>query len=130
MNDMMRTLFELQTIEFEDTIRPENEKRIEKLRAGIPAPILGHYDRLADRGKKGVAVLHDQVCTGCHMRVPLAVVMNLMKGLDVTLCENCGRYLCLPEPVETKTEPEIPKPEVKTAKRKKAGKLRPVAHGH
>ena len=48
-------------------------------------------------GKKGVAPLRNQTCAGCHIRVPVAVVFNLKHGEDVCLCENCGRYLYLPE---------------------------------
>jgi len=97
MNELMQTLFELQSLEFEETIHPRTEARVKKLRAKIPQPILSHYDRLCASGKKGVALLTHQVCGGCHMRVPLAVVLDLMHGQDVRLCEHCGRYLFLRE---------------------------------
>ena len=97
MNELMRILIELQSLEFEETIRPDIEECILALRAKIPRPILSHYDRLSDKGKKGVALLRNQTCTGCHMRVPVAVVFDLKHGEDVCLCENCGRYLYLPE---------------------------------
>ena len=50
-----------------------------ELRGVIPAQILAHYDRLAVRGKKGVAVIRNQVCTGCHMKLPIGTlnVQNL-----------------------------------------------------
>ena len=70
-------MFELQTLEFEETIQPNTEKRIASLRAKIPDPVLAHYDRLCARGKRGVALLHHQTCTGCHMRVPLGVVLEI-----------------------------------------------------
>jgi predicted nucleic acid-binding Zn-ribbon protein len=98
MNELMRILIELQSLEFEETIQPNIEKRIAALRAKIPKPILSHYDRLGDQGKKGVAAVRNQTCTGCHMRVPVAVVFNLKHAEDVCLCDNCGRYLYLPEP--------------------------------
>lgn len=97
MNQLMRILFELQSLEFEETIHPDGEERVSKLRARIPKPILRHYDRLCASGKKGVAILSNQVCTGCHMRVPVAVELDLKRGEDVRLCDYCGRYLCLPE---------------------------------
>ena len=97
MNELMRILIELQSLEYEETIQPNIEESILKLRAKIPKPILSHYDRLSDNGKKGVALLRNQTCTGCHMRVPVAVVMDLKRGANVCLCENCGRYLYLPE---------------------------------
>jgi predicted nucleic acid-binding Zn-ribbon protein len=98
MKEIMKNLFELQTLEFEKTIRPDTEERIAELRAKIPAPILAHYDRLCDQGKKGLAVIRNQTCSGCHMRLPLAVVMDVRHALDVCLCDNCRRYLYLPEP--------------------------------
>ena len=61
----------------------------------IPAPILSHYDRMVARGKKGVALVRHQTCSGCHINVPLGVVVVLSHGLDVRLCDNCQRYLYL-----------------------------------
>jgi len=52
---------------------------------------------LADQGKKGVALLRNQTCSGCHMRVPLGMVLDVKHGQDVCLCDNCRRYLYLPE---------------------------------
>jgi predicted nucleic acid-binding Zn-ribbon protein len=97
MKEIMKSLFELQLLEFETKVRPATEARIAELRAMIPAPILAHYDRLADKGKKGVALLRNQTCSGCHMRVTLGVVLDLKHGEDVCLCDNCRRYLYLRE---------------------------------
>jgi predicted nucleic acid-binding Zn-ribbon protein len=97
MKEMMQTLFELQSLEFDKTIQPNTEERIAELRTIIPKPILSHYDRLGDKGKKGVALLRHQTCTGCHMRVPLAVVMELRHDDEIRQCDNCQRYLCLEE---------------------------------
>ena len=107
MKEIMKLLFELQTLEFEKTIQPDAEARIVELRAAIPGPVLAHYDRLADKGKKGVAVLRNQTCSGCHMRVPLAVVLNLKHGDDVCLCDHCRRYLYLRE-TSPAVEPAAP----------------------
>jgi predicted nucleic acid-binding Zn-ribbon protein len=117
---LMERMFELQTLEFEETIEPNTEKRIASLRAKIPAPVLAHYDRLCARGKKGVAVVHHQTCTGCHMRVPLGVVLELQHGEDVRCCDNCGRYLYLrEEPVEVSL-PAPEKPAVKAGRKQLA----------
>lgn len=98
MKEIMENLFELQSLEFDKTIRPKTQDRIAELRAKIPAPILAHYDRLADQGKKGVAVVRNQTCSGCHMRLPLGLVLDVRHAQDVCLCDNCRRYLYLPEP--------------------------------
>jgi len=97
MKEIMQNLFELQLLEFDTTIRSDTEAHIAALRTKIPAPILAHYDRLADQGKKGVALLRNQTCSGCHMRVPLGMVLDVKHGQDVCLCDNCRRYLYLPE---------------------------------
>ena len=93
-----------------------------ELRAKIPSQILGHYDRLVARGKKGVAALRGQVCSACHMQVPLGVVMNLRHAQDIQLCENCGRYLYLPPEgeAEAAAPAAAPKPARKTRKSKKS----------
>jgi predicted nucleic acid-binding Zn-ribbon protein len=90
------------------------------LRAKIPSQILAHYDRLVARGKKGLAAVRGQVCSGCHMQVPLGVVMTLKRGEDIQLCESCGRYLYLSPAVEKEaTGPAAsPKPERKKRKQK------------
>jgi len=122
MNELMRNLVRLQAIDFEE-VREKNADAVkEELRGKIPAQILGHYDRLVVRGKKGVAIVRDQVCAGCHMRLPIGVVTTLMHGHDIQLCDTCGRYLYLPEAGET----AVPEP-VSPPKPKKPRKAKKVA---
>ena len=116
----MRNLFELQTLEFEETVQPDTEVRIAELRAKIPPPILGHYDRMGARGKKGVALLRHQTCTGCHMRVPLGVVLELSHGEDVRLCDNCQRYLYLRDDVAECLMPASEKASAKSSRKQLA----------
>jgi predicted nucleic acid-binding Zn-ribbon protein len=101
MNGILQNLLKLQTIEFGDATGKKAESEINELRGIIPQPILGHYDRLRVRGKKGLAVVRNQVCTGCHMRVPIGQITILMRSEDVQLCESCGRYLYLPDPAQS-----------------------------
>lgn len=95
MNELMQNLLKLQMLEFGEQKETNAAGLIEELRRKIPQQILAHYDRLAVRGKKGVAAVRNQVCTGCHMRVPLGVIMTLKHEEDIQLCDNCGRYLHL-----------------------------------
>ena len=110
MKDLLQNLLKLQTLEFDTTVEPEMEKQIDELRAKVPPPILAHYDRLLAQGKKGLATVHNQVCTGCHIRVPRAFVLILMHGTDLLVCENCGRYLYLPEQKKPELEPKNSSP--------------------
>ncbi len=124
MNDLLQNLLKLQALEFNETKETDPAARIEELRKIIPLPILGHFDRLVARGKKGVAVVRNQVCTGCHMKLPIGTINTLMQGLDIQLCDTCGRYLYLPDPGETQfvEKIEAAKPAPKARKRK------PLAH--
>jgi C4-type zinc ribbon domain len=110
MIDSMQNLLELQKLEFSAKSDEDAAARIAALRENIPPQILGHYDRLRVRGKKGMAPVVNQVCTGCHMRLPLAVVMNLKRALDIQLCDTCGRYLYLPEASAVPEEDVKPAP--------------------
>jgi predicted nucleic acid-binding Zn-ribbon protein len=116
MKKLTENLFELQTLETSEARGTVANKRIAELRTLIPAQIIGHYDRFMARGKKGVAVIKGQVCTACHMQVPRNTVLTLMHGDDIQICENCGRYLCLPEHVNPSVPDEKAKPSRKKQK--------------
>lgn len=99
MNALLQNLLKLQALEFSSS--PEkSETEINELRTQIPAQILGHYDRLRIRGKKGVALVRNHTCTGCYMRQPIGKITTLMRGEDIQLCDSCGRYLYLPTEAE------------------------------
>jgi len=115
MNATIQNLLKLQTIEFGN--EKGGEKQIAELRAAIPEPILGHYDRLRARDKKGVAMVRNQVCAGCHMRLPIGVITILMQDRDIQLCDSCGRYLYL-ELREAPVVVEVPEKPVKKRKSK------------
>jgi predicted nucleic acid-binding Zn-ribbon protein len=109
MNEIMKYLLKLQTLDFSETENKTNAAQIEELRGKIPAQILGHYDRLVARGKKGLAAVRNQVCTGCHMKQPLGLIMTLKHGTDIQLCDSCGRYLYLPDESASAPQVEIPR---------------------
>lgn len=117
MNSTIQNLLKLQSIEFGE--EKGTEKQITELRTIIPEPILGHYDRLRVRDKKGVALVRNQVCTGCHMRLPIGVIATLMQDRDIQLCDSCGRYLYL-EIQATVSEPAVPVKPIRKRKSKVA----------
>lgn len=120
MNVLLTNLLKLQALQFGEIQEKNLDARKAELRETIPAQVLGHYDRLVARGKKGVAVVRNQVCTGCHMRLPIGTVNTLMQGADIQLCEICGRYLYLPDPAESQFVEHVAatKPAPKARKRK------------
>jgi len=103
MNELLQNLIKLQSLQFGEVKDKNAEAITAELRAKIPSQILGHYDRLVAHKKKGVAIVRNQVCTSCHIHLPIGVIMTLMHAQDIQLCENCGRYLYLPP--AAKTEP-------------------------
>jgi predicted nucleic acid-binding Zn-ribbon protein len=119
MNVVIQNLLSLQELEFGEVKGENIESQVAELRGKIPQPILGHYDRLRARERKGVALVRNQVCTGCHMRVPIGQVTVLMRGEDIQLCETCGRYLYI------KPEPEAAAP----AEAAKADAVKPKKRG-
>jgi Fe-S-cluster-containing dehydrogenase component len=118
MNIILQNLMKLQALEFGEVAAKNVEAQGAELRGKIPPPITAHYDRLRLRGKKGIVFVRHQVCTGCHMHVPIGQITMLMRDEDVQLCENCGRYLCLPDPAEAEAAApvEAAKPAAKVAK--------------
>ena len=118
MNELLQNLIELQSLEFEKNTGKSADPAIAELRGKIPSQILGHYDRLVAHGKKGLAAVRGQVCTGCHMSLPIGVITTLMRGDDIQLCDSCGRYLYLSEA----TKAEVPKPAAKPGPVKKSRK--------
>ncbi len=119
MNVVLQNLLKLQAIEFGEVTGKNAQSEAAELRGLIPQPFLGHYDRLRARDKKGVALIRNQVCTGCHMKQPLAKVATVMRGEDIQLCDSCGRYLYVPDSGlnEPAAPVEAPKP-AKSRKRK------------
>lgn len=120
MTDVITNLLKLQALDFKEATDVSESQR-DSLRSTIPQPILAHYDRLVARGKKGVAVVRNQVCTGCHMRLPIGTINTLMQHADIQLCDTCGRYLHLaPEPAPAPVPPVAAetKPARKPRKRK------------
>ena len=115
MNSILQDMLKLQALDFGESKAKNAEAQAAELRGKIPQPFIGHYDRLRVRGKKGLALVRNQVCTGCHMHVPIGQITVLMRGEDIQLCESCGRYLYLPDPAETaaQAQMEAAKPKAK-----------------
>jgi predicted nucleic acid-binding Zn-ribbon protein len=127
MNVVLTNLLKLQALDFKEVAETDVEAKTAELRATIPQPILGHYDRLVARGKKGVALVRNQACTGCHMRLPIGTINTLLHGLDIQLCDSCGRYLYLPEPAENATAEATEPAQTATAPARKPRKRKAAA---
>jgi hypothetical protein len=97
---ILQNLYTLQTLDLGGSRFDASKVAI--LRAGIPEGMLANYDRARARGKKGIALLRNHVCTNCRIQVPVAITLALAAG-TIQVCGNCGLYLCLPQPDEQAT---------------------------
>jgi predicted nucleic acid-binding Zn-ribbon protein len=95
--ELVRLDVQLRKAAKETAERGRVEDAINSVRAKLPAPILGHFDRQKNRGKLGIAPVRGGVCGACHLKMPLGHVAELRhKQDDLALCDNCGTYIYLP----------------------------------
>jgi predicted nucleic acid-binding Zn-ribbon protein len=126
MNAILQTVLKLQSIEFGPRTGSANETETAALRAVIPQAILDHYERFRARGKKGVALVVNQVCSGCHMGVTIAKLTTVMRGTEAQRCENCGRLICLPAAAEAPVVDILPEVKLPKKPRKRKAVLVPA----
>ncbi len=119
MKELIANLFTLQQLEIETGKLSAENPALRAHRQKIPDPILGHFDRLRARGKKGVALVRNGVCSECHMRLATGSLATLRQGSDIQLCATCGRYLYLPPEVAASPAEE---PAAKPVRRKRKAK--------
>jgi len=121
MRTTVENLYALQQLQLQTApASPARDAEIQKLREGIPAQILAHFDRLIAQGRKGVALVRGGVCRECHIRVPSGTAASLVQPKDLYLCENCGRYLLLPlDEIHPAVEVPVPPPAPARKTRKK-----------
>ena len=100
MKEIMRILLEVQSLDMKPTRSAAATESLAVLRRKIPEGILDRYDRLRSRGKTGIAPVYHETCSACHMHVRLATILTLKHGDTPQACDNCGRYLYLPEEAE------------------------------
>lgn len=74
---------------------------LESTRAPLTTPLdpdlLDRYERLF-KSKNAIVVvpLEHDVCTGCHMKVPTQISLEVRAEKSIVHCPNCGRILHLP----------------------------------
>lgn len=121
--EVIELLYSLQQIELGDEpTSKKNQKTIAELREKLPANILGHYDRLMKRGKKGVSIVKGTNCPECHMTLPSGTRAQLMRAEDIVLCDTCARYLLFKPDEEAQPVAAPAKAKAKRTTKKKAEK--------
>ncbi len=73
------------------------QEELQQCETNIPPDVRDPYVRLVrQRGEDGLAAVENENCSGCHTRVPLNVIAEIMMGRPM-LCRSCGRMLYLTE---------------------------------
>ena len=67
--------------------------------ATLPARLAGVYDRLAQRSRDGIAVAEvvNGACSACFIHLRPQVQVNVKKGDEIIVCENCSRIMYMPK---------------------------------
>ncbi len=66
------------------------------LTSGIDEDNLSLYDRLmVSKGGDAIVSAANSQCSGCHMKLVPATMINVQAAKEITQCENCGRILHL-----------------------------------
>ena len=109
--DLCRKLEQLNRLEIENSMsrKPDSAAAIESLRASIPSNALLHHDRLRARGRQSIAAVRNDVCSGCHMKLPISTLTDLKRASTLMKCDFCGRYVFLGEGPADVTVREIAK---------------------
>jgi len=87
----------------------EKRHEINRLRSVIPASILGHHDRMLQRGKQSIVPVLDGICSSCHLRLPIGHIAHLKSSQDLEVCDNCGAFIYF-EPSDETSFPVAPQP--------------------
>ncbi len=69
------------------------KEQIAAARAGVAAPALRVYDRVAERTWPACTAIRGGICGGCHLRVSGEVETDVRKGENLVTCNQCGRIV-------------------------------------
>jgi hypothetical protein len=70
----------------------EKNLEVERLRSLLPMSVLQHHDRMINRSRWSLSIVHDGVCNACHLRLPQGNKKNV-DGFIFDICMNCGVFL-------------------------------------
>lgn len=70
------------------------DAQIHEFSEGIPESMLFKFERIIrNKDNVGIVPVHDNVCEGCHMTLPLQFVNEVREGNDIMFCPYCSRVL-------------------------------------
>ncbi|WP_422486508.1 zinc ribbon domain-containing protein [Gudongella sp. DL1XJH-153] len=92
--ELVKKRVEVDSLMSELNDKINNEKSIiEELENSCDENLLVAYHGIRSRKGSGIAEIKNDVCGGCHMRIPENLVEKAKQGKKIINCENCGRIL-------------------------------------
>ena len=76
----------------------ERQHGIQMLRQRLPVSVLGHHDRMLQRGVKSIVVAEEGRCTACGQALSAELLARMHEGCELELCDRCGSFLYLDSP--------------------------------
>lgn len=81
------------SVKFEDELKNLKIKR-QEVSATIKKRILSKYEVLRQaRGNLAISAVEDEICTGCYMKIPPQLYVEVKKEKELKQCPNCQRFL-------------------------------------
>lgn len=98
---------------------------IKNLECKVPKEILDQFMDIKETKNVGIAKLQGGVCSACRMKVSTMTMDSIKRGVEIVLCDNCGRILYYEEPKQIEEiEDTKPKKTAKTTKTTKTTKTK------
>jgi len=76
----------------------ERQHAIRLIRQSLPVSVLGHHDRMLQRGLRSIVVAEEGRCTACGQAVSADSLARMHQGCELELCGCCGAFLFLDSP--------------------------------
>jgi len=72
----------------------ENKEARKEAIVGVKKSLLAKYDRVRNaRNNLAVVRIEDETCTGCYIKVPPQLYVEVVKDKEMLQCPNCQRFL-------------------------------------
>ena len=79
-------------------------RRRTRLTGNLDPATLSRYERLLrNRGDQSLVGVDGGNCGGCHVKLPVQIVINCKEQKEIIFCPNCGRMLYFAEGMSTRT---------------------------
>ena len=92
----------------EASIKEELDRLIDErtgLSQGIDTQVLARYERLIKvKGENSVVGVDRGICAGCHVKLPVQIMISCQAQKEVVNCSNCGRIVYFGDGMRRETE--------------------------